>query len=215
MRAVPLGDSALLLELGHEIDLALNRRIHRLAASLMHAPPEGIREVTPTYAALLVHYDPLILDFSTVQAWVSQQAEESREAAEAPSRLVEVPVHYGGEYGPDLAFVAEHNHLSAAEVIRIHCAPEYTVFMMGFTPGFPYLGGMSAAIAAPRLPTPRTVIPAGSVGIAGLQTGIYPQASPGGWRLIGRTNLPLFQPASQQPFLLAPGDRIKFHVANS
>ncbi len=127
-----------------------------------------------------------------------------------PPRRVEIPVCYGGEYGPDLAFVAQHNHLGEAEVIRIHSAREYPVYLMGFTPGFPYLGGMDPAIAAPRLNTPRSRIPGGSVGIAGEQTGIYPVDSPGGWRIIGRTDLRLFDITSEPPFLLAPGDVVSF-----
>jgi len=126
------------------------------------------------------------------------------------ARRVEIPVCYGGEWGPDLDFVARHAGLTTAEVIRRHAAAEYTVYMMGFLPGFPYLGGLDVSIAAPRLETPRRRVPAGSVGIAGEQTGIYPLASPGGWRLIGRTEVALFDLTARPPCLLAPGDQVQF-----
>ncbi len=210
MRAAPLGDSALSLELGAGIDPQLNARVHALAAQLMAAPLPGVREVTPTYAALLVHYDPLLLDYAAVRDWALGLAVDLPEEVPGLERVIEIPVRYGGEDGPDLDFVARHTGLTPAEVVRIHTSAEYRVYMMGFTPGFAYLGGLDARIAAPRLETPRTLIPAGSVGIAGLQTGIYPLASPGGWRLIGRSGLRLFDPAADPPCRLAPGDVVKF-----
>ena len=130
------------------------------------------------------------------------------------SRTVEIPTLYGGENGPDLSFVAEHNGLTVEEVVRIHSSRDYPVYMMGFTPGFPYLGGMDGRIAAPRLNSPRTNVPAGSVGIAGEQTGIYPMESPGGWQIIGRTETTLFDPNHEKPFLLAPGDQVRFVPVN-
>lgn len=210
MRAAPLGDSALSLELGTGIDPLLNARVHALVARLMASPLPGVREVTPAYAALLVHYDPLILDYATVRDWALGLAGDLPQQVPVSERVIEIPVRYGGEDGPDLDFVARHNGLTPAEVVRIHTATEYRVYMMGFTPGFAYLGGLDARIAAPRLETPRTLIPAGAVGIAGLQTGIYPLASPGGWRLIGRTEARLFDPAADPPCLLAPGEVVKF-----
>ena len=210
MRAAPLGDAALLLELGAEIDPALNARVHALAVQLLAAPLPGVSEVTPAYTSLLVHYDPLLLDYADVRDWALAQAERSQAQVARPARVVEVPVRYGGADGPDLDFVAQHCGLTPAGVVRLHCAAEYRVYMMGFTPGFAYLGGLDARLAAPRLETPRTLIPAGSVGIAGMQTGIYPLDSPGGWRLIGRTSLRLFDPAADPPCLLAPGDVVKF-----
>jgi len=205
-----LGDSALTLTLGDGIDADLNRNVHALAARLASAALVGVREITPAYASLLIHYDPLVLSYTTVLDWALEQAANLEETLSRPPRCVEIPTRYGGEYGPDLDFVANHNHLTPTEVVRIHTSPEYTVYMMGFTPGFPYLGGMEARIAAPRLETPRTSIPSGSVGIAGLQTGIYPLTSPGGWRLIGRTEMVLFDPRVDPPCLLSPGDRLKF-----
>ncbi len=212
-RFQPAGDGALLVTFGDTIDLAANRQAHALAQaiarSLATTAPPGLGEAVPGYVTLLVHYDPLLLSYETVESYLRQNLSTGEAPAHAPRR-VEVPVVYGGESGPDLAFVAGHNGLSEAEVIRIHSARDYPVFMMGFTPGFPYLGGMDPAIAAPRLSSPRSRVPGGSVGIAGEQTGIYPLDSPGGWRIIGRTALRLFDPDRDPPFLLVPGDVIRF-----
>lgn len=209
----PVGDGALLVTFTRQIDLGANRKAHALAFAIRQAleaqPLPGLGEAVPGYATLLIHYDPLLLEYAQVEALVRRNL-TSAEMPELASRRVEVPVVYGGEAGPDLAFVASHNGLSEAEVVRIHAGREYPVFMMGFTPGFPYLGGMDPAIAAPRLSTPRSQVPGGSVGIAGEQTGIYPLDSPGGWRIIGRTPLALFELDREAPFLIAPGDRVRF-----
>jgi inhibitor of KinA len=232
----PCGDSAILVTFGSTIDLATNRRAHTLARLLQARPTgpaknsetdfaksSGIREAVAGYTTLLVHYDPLVLDYAQALEWVQERAEEARQAgvAEDPAALggndilpaprrVEVPVIYGGEGGPDLEFVARHNGLTPEEVVRRHSARDYPVYMIGFTPGFPYLAGLDERIAAPRLSSPRQVAPAGSVGIAGQQTGIYPVDSPGGWRLIGWTPLKLFDPQRQPASLLAPGDVVRF-----
>lgn len=206
----PLGDSALVVEFGQEIDPAINRRVHTLANLLALEPLDGVVESVPTYRSLLVRYDPLRLDYDRVAGWARSKASRADSLPAIQPRRIEAPVVYGGDFGPDLQFVAEHNHLSADEVIRIHSSAEYSVYMMGFTPGFPYLGKLDPAIAAPRLETPRTRVRAGSVGIAGLQTGIYPVDSPGGWRIIGWTPLALFDPSREPPFLFAPGDRVRF-----
>jgi KipI family sensor histidine kinase inhibitor len=156
-----------------------------------------------------VHYDPATLHYAQIEAWILQNL-SSREVLVFSARRVEIPVVYGGAYGPDLGFVATHNGLSEDAVVQIHASVEYQVAMMGFTPGFPYLLGMDASIASPRLETPRQQVPAGAVGIAGGQTGIYPLESPGGWRIIGRTPVVLFDPQREPPFLLAPGDVVHF-----
>jgi len=161
----------------------------------------------PAYSSLAVIYDPTLIDFGGVKRAV-EGVEASAESFEG--ELVEIPVVYGGEYGPDLEFVAKHSGLSVDEVIEIHSKPVYRVYFLGFLPGFAYLGGMDERIAAPRLERPRLKVPSGSVGIAGKQTGIYPIESPGGWRLIGRTPLRLFNPEKEPPTLLQPGDRVKF-----
>ena len=216
MQIVPVGDSTLRVSFGadSQVDLEVNRQVHTLAHALAAADaparPPGLGEAVPGYAALLVYYDPLASDAAQVELFIRSLLPLTPSAASVGGKLVEVPVVYGGEGGPDLDFVAQHSGLSAAEVIRRHAAPEYPVYLMGFTPGFPYLGGLDPSIAAPRLPSPRQRVPAGSVGIAGEQTGIYPLDSPGGWRIIGRTALVLFDPSRSEPFWIHPGDRVRF-----
>jgi len=211
MRCQLLSDSAILIPLGDSIDPAVNRRVHALAARLARNPLAGVSEMVPGYAALVVHYDPLTLTHAQVTEWVLA-AENTSAPDEAPrlARQVEIPVQYGGEFGQDLESVARICGLSVAEVIRLHSETEYTVYMMGFTPGFAYLGKLPQAIQVPRLSAPRARVRAGTVAIAGAQTGIYPIDSPGGWRLIGHTRLALFDPRRDPPFLLAPGDTLRF-----
>lgn len=211
-RLLPLGDSALLVQFGDEIDPAVNQRVHALDALLRLRSLTGVTEAVPAYASLLVHYDPLQLNAAQVSDWVSGCLPESESVAPRGSRQIEVPVRYGGEHGPDLNFVATHHSLSAREVVQLHAGREYVVYMMGFTPGFPYMGKLDQAIATPRLQTPRTRVPAGSIGIAGAQTGIYPIDSPGGWRIIGWTSLLLFDPKAERPFLFSPGDTVRFVI---
>ncbi|GAB6134963.1 5-oxoprolinase subunit PxpB [Thermococcus prieurii] len=207
MNFKPLGDSALLVSFGEVIDEETNDRVHALAGAIEKASFEWLVEVVPAYSSLAVIYEPELIDFERVKRAI-RELEFSAEKFEG--RLVEIPVLYGGEYGPDLEFVAEYNGLTPEEVIEIHSRPVYRVYFLGFLPGFAYLGGMDERIAMPRLEKPRLKVPAGSVGIAGKQTGIYPLESPGGWRLIGRTPLRLFNPSKEPPTLLQPGDRVKF-----
>ncbi|WP_456422749.1 5-oxoprolinase subunit PxpB [Thermococcus sp.] len=207
MKFKPLGDSALLISFGEVIDEELNEKIHSLARAIEKANFEWLVEVVPAYSSLAVLYDPALIDFESVKRAV-EGVEASAESFEG--ELVEIPVVYGGKHGPDLEFVAEYNGLTPDEVIEIHSRPIYRVYFLGFLPGFAYLGGMDERIATPRLEKPRLKVPAGSVGIAGKQTGIYPLESPGGWRLIGRTPLRLFNPEKEPPTLLKPGDRVKF-----
>jgi len=210
-RFLVAGDSALVVEFGDEISLEVNRKVHALADALGKSSLPGLAEAVPTYRSLLVHYDPLRLSCDEVKAFVSEVLQKCGEKPPLKPRVVEIPVVYGGEFGPDIEFVAEHNGLfSVEEVIRLHSGVAYTVYMLGFAPGFAYLGGMPEAIVTPRLETPRTLVPAGSVGIAGGQTGIYPIATPGGWRLIGRTPLKLFDPEQDPPTLLKAGDTVRF-----
>ena len=206
----PVGDSAVLIALGDGIDPQVNRRVHALADLISSGPLTGLGECVPSYTGLLLHYDPLQIEYSTVHRLVQDFIHRLPEVIAWNPRVMEIPVVYGGEYGPDLAFVAEHAGLSPREVIRLHVAGVYPVYMMGFTPGFPYLGGLDPRLAAPRLETPRKAVPAGSVGIAGEQTGVYPLESPGGWRIIGRTPLGLFDLGVEPPCLLAPGDEVHF-----
>lgn len=211
---VPLGDSALLVQLGDEIDLAVNQYVHTLASLVAVAPPEGLTESVPAYGTLLVHYDPLLLSDTQLREWLQARLEQIGEASARKPRQILVPVQYGDEHGVDLDFIANYHRLSVEEVIRIHSESTYIIYMMGFTPGFPYMGKLDDAIVTPRLKTPRTRVPAGTVAIAGSQTGIYPIESPGGWRLIGYTPLRLFDPDADTPFLFSPGDEVRF-VVNS
>ena len=204
------GDAALVVEFGEEISLEINRQVHILAHALERNLFPGLREAVPSYRSLLVHYDPLQLSCEEVKVFVSGVLQKCKEVLPLESRLVKLPTVYGGEFGPDIEFVAEHNGLSVEAVVQIHSSVTYTVYMLGFTPGFPYMGTLSEAIVTPRLSTPRKSVPAGSVGIAGSQTGIYPIATPGGWRLIGRTPVTLFDLERSPPTVLRPGDQVQF-----
>jgi len=204
----PAGDSALLVSFEEVIDEEVNARIHAIADAVEKAGFEWLVEAVPTYSTVYVFYDPLKASFSEAKAAIEPFLTVSPESFRG--RLVEIPVVYGGEYGPDIGFVAEHNGLTVDDVIEIHSGPTYRVYFLGFLPGFAYLGGMDERIATPRLEKPRLKVPAGSVGIAGKQTGIYPLESPGGWRLIGRTPLRLFDPGREPPTLLRPGDTVRF-----
>jgi inhibitor of KinA len=209
------GEQGLVAEFGKEVNEAVNIKIHWLAKQLKQKSDAAILEVVPTYRSLLVYFDPLKIRCNDLGEMIqhliaedekTQHAEVGKEAAS----IVRIPVCYGGEFGPDLEFVAQHNGLSPEEVIAIHTSTPYLIYMLGFTPGFPYLGGMSEKIATPRLEKPRVQIPAGSVGIAGSQTGFYPVESPGGWQLIGRTPIKAFHPEVDNPFLFAAGDYLQF-----
>jgi len=207
---VPLGDAALLVQMGDEIDLVTNRRIHALASLIDTNPLFGVVETVPAYTTLLVHYDPLIVSFGEIQKYLHGILDQLQGNEFRKPTQIDVPTHYGGAYGIDLESVASHCQLSIEEVIRIHSERTYTVFMMGFTPGYPYMGKLDDRIVNPRLETPRTRVPAGTVAIAGSQTGIYSIDSPGGWQLIGWTPLRLFEPESDSPFLFSPGDEVRF-----
>jgi inhibitor of KinA len=217
IRLLNAGEQGLVVEFGASIDPDINRRVHRTASQISAANMPGVLEVVPTYRSLLVYFDPLVITRRELAEHVGRLYADAGAAGMAAStaRVVEIPVAYGGEYGPDLEFVASHTGLSPAEVIAIHTSVPYLVYMLGFTPGFPYLGGMSERIAAPRLEQPRTAIPGGSVGIAGTQTGIYPVTSPGGWRIIGHTPVKLFNPAAVAPFLFAAGDYLQFKAVSA
>ncbi len=204
------GDAAVVAELGDSIDPATNLRVHALARAIDGHRVAGVVDLVPTYRSLLVNYDPLRTTRPALEQEIATLAANLEEQPQQPPRVLEVPTVYGGEFGPDLAFVADYAGLPADEVVRIHSEPDYLIYMMGFTAGFPYLGGMSPTIAAPRLKTPRTGIPAGSVGIAQQQTGVYPAESPGGWQIIGRTPLRLFDPLRNPPVAVQAGEFIRF-----
>ena len=204
----PVGDSGVLAVCGQQIAEAVGDRVTALDAAVQAARLPGVVETVPAFASLLVRYDPLATDYDTVARALAGLARRCHGHRRLGGRVVTIPVCYGGDYGPDLEFVARHAGLTEGQVIRRHTAPKYRIYMVGFLPGFPYLGGLDPALFTPRLENPRTVIPAGSVGIGGEQTGIYPMDSPGGWQLIGRTPLTLFAP--DRPPLYKAGDRIRF-----
>jgi len=207
------GEGGIVVELGEAIDPAVNARVHALARAVERRLGREILEVVPSYRSLLVLHDPLRVPRARLARRLEALAAEIPEGpAPAPGRVVRIPVRYGGEEGPDLEEVARLVGLPPAEVVARHAAPVYRVYLLGFTPGFPYLGGMDPRLACPRLASPRARLPAGSVAIGGEQTGIYPVESPGGWRILGRTPLALFDPApgARRPFLLAPGDGVRF-----
>jgi KipI family sensor histidine kinase inhibitor len=206
-RLLPAGDSALVIELGNEISEECNARVVSLSEEIRDMT--GVVEILPTYRSLLVYYDPSLIEFDEIKE-LSKEKWKTLKTLEIKGKVFEVPVCYDDDFGPDLSFVAQHSNMSEEEVIRIHCSGNYRVFMLGFLPGFPYLGGMDERIAAPRLEKPRTKIPAGSVGIAGKQTGIYPLDSPGGWRIIGRTPVKMYDPEAKDPVPIRAGDTIRF-----
>jgi antagonist of KipI len=208
-RVLPVGDAALTVELGDALSAATSARVLALDRDLAATPFEGFREAVPTHRSLLVLFDPAAARFGTVASGLVARASRGG-ATPAPGRLHEVEVVYGGESGPDLADLARERSLAEADVVRLHAGQPYAVFMLGFTPGFAYLGLLPEALESSRRATPRVRVPAGSVAVAGRQTGIYPVASPGGWRLVGRTSLRLFDPFRAEPALFAPGDRVRF-----
>lgn len=208
-RLHPLGDAALVCDLPAPATLAQQQRIWALAAEVLAWP--GVGEALPGMNNLTLTFDPTAVAFEELAARVLE-AWPGLSAHAAEGRRIEIPVAYGGEHGPDLADVAAHTGLSAAEVVRRHSGGDYVVYLLGFLPGFAFMGGLPPELATPRRAEPRTAVPARSVGIGGEQTGIYPLVSPGGWQLIGRTPLELFDPSAASPTLLRPGDRVRFVV---
>ncbi len=207
----PVGDRAISIDFGQVIDPTINRHIRQTIERIKELQLDGIIELVPTYCALLVEYDAMLYSYSEICNIIEPTLEEGMtNTTNELVTVVEVPTVYGGEFGPDLSFVASHNHLSEDEVISIHSGTDYLVYMLGFIPGFTYLGGMDPRIATPRLSSPRTLIPAGSVGIAGEQTGTYPSDSPGGWQIIGRTPVTMYDMSKAQAALLKAGDYVRY-----
>lgn len=218
----PMGDLAIVVELGTDIELDTHVKVRQVADVLEGNPFAWMSEYVPAFTTVTVFYNPIdVLNMEDIRLGIQpydyvaekignllDQLPEKGKVVEA--RKVEIPVLYGGEFGPDLEYVAEHNQLTPDEVIDLHTGADYLVYMIGFAPGFPYIGGMSEKIAAPRKASPRMKIPAGTVGIAGEQTGVYPIETPGGWQLIGRTPVRLFRPEQKEPSFLHAGDKIRF-----
>ena len=208
-----VGDAAVAVELEPRIDPLLNARVVALASGVRAMRHPGVRDIVPSYSAVTVYFDPLHTDLDRLWAALGQLG-AAPPPAHGPVREVVVPVRYGGAAGPDLDDVAAFAGCSADEVVRWHSAPRYRVYMVGFLPGFPYLGPVDARIAMPRRSSPRLAVPAGSVGIAGPQTGIYPRTAPGGWRVIGLAELPLFDALREPPSALRPGDTVRFEAVS-
>ncbi len=204
------GDTGLLVEFGEGIDETINTKVRAMAKALELAKLPGISETIPTYKSLLMIYDPLTTNPDRLKTELAKVESGLDNIEIKPPKVVEIPVCYGSEFGPDIETVARINALDIDQVIDLHSAREYLIYMVGFTPGFPFLGGLDKRLSTPRLENPRTLVPAGSVGIANNQTGMYPIASPGGWQIIGRTPLTLFSPERKNPFLYKAGDKIKF-----
>lgn len=208
MELHPVGVSGVLAVLGDAISEETGARVAALREAVLRAQIPGVTESVPAYASLLVRYDPFLTDYDALCRRLKALGSELSASAQQAGRIVDIPVCYGGAYGEDLPFVAQHAAMAQEDVIALHSARPYRIYMLGFLPGFPYLGGLDERLFTPRLASPRTRIPAGSVGIGGQQTGIYPMESPGGWQLIGRTPLRLFVPGRPLPY--APGDLIRF-----
>lgn len=212
VRFLLTGDTSLSAEFGNEISETINAQIRAFTIALENSKIPGIVELVPTYRSCMIHYDPGVISYGALTKRLRGLMDKLGSVEIPPSDVLEVPVLYGGEMGPDLPFVAEHAGLSEQEVVDIHTSTEYLIYMLGFTPGFTYLGGMSEKIETPRLKQPRVKIPAGSVGIAGRQTGVYPIDSPGGWQLIGRTPVKMYDPNRETPILPKAGQYIRFRA---
>jgi len=204
------GDRGLLVEFGGSIDPEINQKVRAMSLALEQAMPDGVEEVIPTYRSLLIVYDPEKTRPVQLEKVIENTEQRLGDIQIPPPKVVEIPVCYGDEFGPDIEHVAKIHDLTVEDVIRLHSEPEYRIYMVGFTPGFPFLGGLSEKLHTPRLESPRTKVPRGSVGIANNQTGVYPIASPGGWQLIGRTPLKLFAPERENPILYQAGDFLRF-----
>lgn len=222
IRFAPLGDSAIMVTLGDSIDEATHRLVRAASTRIERRAPEGVVDHVPAFASIAVHYDPAVVarhahgnPYSHLRKALAELLADVSAEDLPPPRTVEIPVCYGGEFGPDLDDVARQHDLTADEVVRIHASGDYLVYMIGFMPGFAYLGGLAKAVATPRRKTPRTAVPAGTVGIGGSQTGVYPLVSPGGWNLIGRTPRAIFDIRREEPTLLATGDRVRFRPMTS
>ncbi len=209
IRFLSCGDSALTVEFSKEMNEATNRKIRHLATRLVNI--RGVGECVPTFCSMTVYFDPFVISRNRLEKKIAKIVEAYKESAVQSKRVFLIPVCYEGEFAPDMEDVSSLTGLDREEVIKIHTSVDYLIYMLGFLPGFPYLGGMDKRIEAPRLDTPRTSIPAGAVGIGGKQTGIYPLASPGGWRLIGQTPVKVYDPDREEPILYRAGDYIRFY----
>ena len=205
-----MGDSALMVTVGDSISYEINKKVHDIISLINLEDWPGIKEIVPTYSSFVIHFDPIIFSREGLIECVQGIWDDDLNSENTDSRTILLPTLYSSEYGPDLQSVAEFTGLSVEELIETHSKVDYLVYALGFSPGFPYLGGLDSKIHCPRLETPRVSVPQGAVAIADSQTGVYPVASPGGWRLIGRTPVTMFDPSRANPSLVTPGDYIRF-----
>lgn len=210
IRILTAGDSSLLIEFGKEISPEINRKITATVQLMKEQHIEGVVDVIPAFCSLLVNYDPRVISYEEIKSRMQALVKVDAKASEGKKKIFEIPVCYGGEYGPDIENIAENAGLSVEEVIKIHSSRDYLIYMLGFLPGFTYLGGLDERLHTPRLANPRIRIRAGSVGIGGSQTGIYPLDSPGGWQLMGMTPVKTYDPERETPILVEAGDYIRF-----
>ncbi len=210
IRILTAGDSSLLIEFGKEISPEINKRISATVQLMKEQHIEGVVDIIPAFASLLINYDPRVIAYDKLVKRMKHLLKMDAKVETGKKRIFEIPVCYGGEFGPDLKNIAEHANLTEQEVIDIHCSRDYLIYMLGFLPGFCYLGGLDERIFTPRLVNPRIRIEAGSVGIGGSQTGIYPMESPGGWQLMGKTPVRTYDPERETPILVEAGDYIRF-----
>ena len=205
-----LGDSALLVVAGNSVSPQINSQVRGLIREIREKDWPGIQEMVPSYSSLVIHFNPLVLSFSAIESLICDVWDLAAAVEERSGKIISIPTLYGGNFGPDIEEVSELTGFSTEEVIEKHSGVNYLVYALGFSPGFPYLGGLDESLKCARLSSPRLNVPAGSVAIADLQTGIYPVASPGGWRIIGRTPIKIFDHLRNSPSLIDPGDFIKF-----
>lgn len=210
IKYMPAGDKALVAEFGNQIEEGLNQQVHHLAARLTKACIPGVQELLPTFRSLMIYYNPLEIRYGELKKQVESLAEDMGEAVENRKRILKIPCCYGARFGPDLRDMEQYTGMDREEIIRLHSSVDYKIYMMGFLPGFVYLGGLDKRLEMPRLTTPRVKIFAGAVGIGGSQTGVYPLASPGGWRLIGGTPVDFYDPDRENPILCEAGEYIRF-----
>lgn len=210
IKFLPAGDSSVLIEFGNSISPAINAQVTSFARLLKGQELKGIIDMIPSFCALMVNYNTKYWTYDQLVKVLEELLKNPTDTNKSEPKIIEIPVYYGGEYGPDLELVAQNNGLTPEEVIQLHSGRDYLIYMIGFMPGFPYLGGLDEKIHTPRLKNPRLKITAGSVGIGGAQTGIYPTESPGGWNLIGKTDVQLYNPNNQQMILFEAGDYIRF-----
>lgn len=211
MNIIQINESSVLVEFGKVINEDIHRKVEAFCEYLDKHPFKGMIEYIPAFSSVAVIYNPIKIEYEKIYPLLNEILYNLNPSLGKQKRVIEIPVCYGGEFGPDIQYVADYNKISVEEVIKIHSSGEYLVYMIGFAPGFPYLGGMSDKIATPRRESPRTVIPKGAVGIAGMQTGVYPISTPGGWRIIGSTPQQLFRPEEYPPSLLKSGDIVNFY----